>query len=323
MSAACTARAFDRVGAPHRLQHLGLLGGRALLDQLDGEIDVAGLARVQVGLVRGARAQRRSPRRAGAPSTATWARRARRPARIARRASVPPGRPSERGRGRSAAPPPAPPPARSSSTPERRSRRQAQQERELLCDRILRADHPVLEDAAVKLRDDLLACPCAAGLDQQGGGLAQRDRAARIAAQVLDHASARPARRRRRPCRSGSRAAARPSPAAPAPDPRAARAGPRAGDRRRPPRPSAPPCRRRRCRPAPRRVRVLRVAPPQREQRRDERADQQRQDGEHDREPHRKAARARRLGRRRRRLRAAASGSAGAACGCCICGIGG
>ena len=34
-------------------------------------------------------------------------------------------------------------------------RRQPQQERELLLDRILRADHPVLEDAPVKLRDDV------------------------------------------------------------------------------------------------------------------------------------------------------------------------
>ena len=69
-------------------------------------------------------------------------------------------------------------------------RRQPEQEGELLLDRVLRADHPVLEDPPVELGDDLLRAAVGAGtpFDEQRGRLAERDGAGRIAAEVLHHA---------------------------------------------------------------------------------------------------------------------------------------
>ena len=69
-------------------------------------------------------------------------------------------------------------------------RRQPEQERELLLDRIVAADHPVLEDAPVELVDDLARVRPRAPVDEQRRRLAQRRRAGRIAAQIVDHARA-------------------------------------------------------------------------------------------------------------------------------------
>ena len=69
-------------------------------------------------------------------------------------------------------------------------RRHPQQEGELPLDRIVGADHPVFEDAAVELVDDLARVGAGPSVDQQRRRLAQRGGAGRIAAEILDDAGA-------------------------------------------------------------------------------------------------------------------------------------
>ena len=177
------------IGPAHGVQHVGLLGRRALLDQLDGEIDVARLARVQVRQLDRPRPQRRGDVHQVLARKRLRRRdrgRQRRPlvggaglevggAQVRRRVAQ--GRRADAGRLRL-------------QQRGQTGRRDPQQEREFLFDRIVAPHHPVLQDASVQAFRHVARIGRARGGHQQRGRLAQRRRAGRIAPQILDDARA-------------------------------------------------------------------------------------------------------------------------------------